>query len=353
MLRSFHIRLAILIVTIGLMTNFASTWAYAKNLPSGDYALVGDIFPGIRQGKITWTYAHIKTKDDLIEWTFSKPYGSGAVDCDQRGKCHQHVQNLRHRISWSGSGIVTVLETVRDQSDGLTIENPEVDGPFILDEANRIIDNAYMELEPSGGGIIPTGQDRLIFAIPVTKRDFEDALALVQSFDMNLYQTGQCGLIQALTLMSNQEQTELGSEMVQAARFHGEFQRLRDVANYFKGSTVPEDKREFITERSLEFLVWELAYSNGISFVHPDVTRQGSASDDEILNHLKKVIAERVSGINDKLLLLLDELIFERGRELLSAIRLGRRFSFAKHMSDNNLLEAYCTDFTFGNVRFQ
>lgn len=327
---------------------FASLPAIAKELPSGQYALIGDVLPGIQQQEITPVYVHVEVTTAQLNWTFLPVIPPNADLCTQKGKCKWMVPALSHDVVWNDDGTLTVQAEQRHTGDDMTIVVPDAvpdrDGPFILDVVTNVVQGAHLVLNKDGGTLTNNGKQ--IRLLPARVEDMMTAVHLLRTFEQPITPLKQCGMRQAMEILnrsngrSSQEQ-----EVLDAARYAAFLDKMRAQADYYYLDTPPEKEAE-IRHLETALLLAGMAISGSKEAVAQASLAGSALSDKDTLEmaYQRTDLLKQATG--DKHDELVGQLLNDRRTEFLAFARLMARYD-AQIQQGINPRDAICQDITF------
>jgi len=329
--------------------------AQSKELPQGQFALIGDLFPGIQEGYVPPVYVHLTIDGDTIEWGFLKAYEPTTGSCNDLEKyCTPIIRKLTQKVRWRDSGIVELLSSEVDNDPNLIIDRAEFDNIFFLFVADQLVNGASLVVGGSGFELTPKHskfQDPTIFAIPLSVQDMRDALAVITHFDVYLNDFQQCVLSRLLALHMIHDRTQLEQEVLLAMRFFGQMAKARARAFYVSKGFIAPNERRALTKRQTEARAWEIALSYAPMKLQRDSWETNAPSDAELVAHVEAFIDRAQPILEDKYDSLKQTITVAFRKELLAAARFANRYAstfanFESRITPNSIQEGIGYQFT-------
>ncbi len=271
--------------------------ARAQMPADGGYFLVDTVLDGVAAGFTVPIFTHVEVAGGRMEVTFITYFGGDVFVCSQYGKCSQAVTALGLDFTVSGGEVdVTGREIRTGVEEGLSIDRPDVDLPYIISPMAEFIDGAAIDPIPEGFTLTRTGRRGAKTArfMRATLEEAKDAIAFAAIFEQSLVELDHCVVRQVTALRHKADRTPSEEEVLGAARYVGLLRALDHESGYwymepekFPGT---EDEMQRIGER---FMIADMLVKSGMIF--PDLDT-GTAIKD-VLAMLRSRYEEDLPGL--------------------------------------------------------
>ncbi len=325
--------------------------ALARDLPQGEYLLMGNVFPAIEEQIMITTLAHVKTGGDRLEWTFFTYVLPDQQSCDSFGKCQRFVQSLSHKVAWDADGTLRILETERARGKGLTIDRPEIDETHIYGVLPSLLEGARLTLTPEGGALTRKnrrGGARQIDLLPASLERAAAALSMAAIFEISLAQLDGCAIRQVLAFAADPAPTKGEREVLAASRLAEDLRKMEaEEAQY---TTDPEDPETLaaLSKARKRYQVYRIAVA------WPPIQGGTAAliagtplSDDAMMALIKEGLDRFDSAADPDYRAAIDEILATRAADAMAYARLSSRFAAMINLGADPVA-AICADLTLG-----
>ena len=322
--------------------------AVAKDLPTGEYVLLGNVLPGIQDGFIVPIFVHLLTTGDQMNWTFITSYIPDKHSCESGNKCDQAIAALRHKVQWQPDSSLKILSTDRMTGPGMAIDREDFDGPYVLDPIQGLVSRGQLELSADGGvfTLERRGQSRKVIDLaPVALDDLMDAIAFVKGFEISLGKLNHCAIRQVVKIMADEDRSEIEQQVVDATRFMGRFERVSSDARYHLFGEEPESERAEIKQKSILSAAMKVAAAVPRHDVTTAMLDGKPLTDAEILAISTEFVSRVAKSAGEYYPALIKEILETRRHQLLATIKVFSRLEVLR--AKGHVLEtAICQDVT-------
>ena len=318
-------------------------------LPDGDYLLVEDVLPGVRNGDIPPVYVHASTQGSRIDWTFFAWTGPSAEACAEHGKCQHFVQALSHDIEIGPEGTITHVTSMPGADAGQTIDWPGSDSSFILDEIDQLIRGATLDLDRNGGTLTAASTSdtpRTVTFLPATLNDADAAVAYAGTLSLPLARLNHCVTRQAITALTEPDPNPAMNLVAQAVRFAGEYRRAQRAADYHvrvpaDPGDAAQDAEANARKEVFALVVSEPAKAGAIRLARGDELR-----DAELEEQMRQTLARIEDGPSEEMHRAARDIRETWKDGALAMARIAARVR-ALEMTGQDTTEAACRDASF------